>query len=887
MHKLALVLIGVCIGSSVSLCLSPEFIKTVHAVRLHEPIHLDGVLSESVWQQHGTTAFFQQEPNQGQPVSEPTEVWVAYDDEAVYIAARLQDSHPDSIIDRLSRRDNDIGADDFTVGIDPYHDKRNGFYFTITAGGTLLDGICYNDDWTDNSWDGVWDAKRQITADGWTVEMRIPFSQLHLEKGDRYVLGIDFKRTIARKKEQALLAYTPRNESGSVSRFPDLEGIENIAPPSRLEILPYVNERAEYSHPSAGDPFNNGSKYSTNVGADFKLGLGHNVMFEGSVNPDFGQVEVDPAVVNLSDVETIYSEKRPFFLEGTNIFSYGQGGVNNFWNFNWSAPSLFYTRRIGRAPQRDLSGFSYDYSDIPAAAHILGAGKLTGKVCNGWDIGVIEAVTKREYGDLGTDTSRWNLEVEPLTSYTVGRIQRDFNGGKQGFGLLTTYTKRSFDNQLMRADVNKDGFVAGLDGWTSLDSSKEYMVSGWTAFSRVSGSTERMISLQQSSAHYYQRPDAGYVSVDSNATSMSGYAGRFIINKQRGRVMLNSALGFISPGFESGDLGYVRRADVINFHIGTGYKWDDPTPSYRYLRVYGTYFGTKDFGGDMLVHGVWGQVAYELPAFQTIVVSCDHIFEGVDRTLTRGGPLALQPRMEELNFSFYTDSRNDYIGEAYWYGYKSSAGYGQTTELIFTMRPLPNFSIVLDPVYNSSFSRDQWIGNYVDMLAAETYNHRYVFADLRYNELSLTTRLNWTLTPALSFQVYLQPFISSGKYSKYKILKQARTLNFKTFGEEGSSITETAGADGAVDSYSLDPDGSGAAPSINVTNPDFAIVSLRGNAVLRWEYLPGSTVYLVWTQNRYDNNGTGDFQFARSFDRLSIAKPDNVLMLKIAYWLGR
>jgi hypothetical protein len=290
----------------------------------------------------------------------------------------------------------------------------------------LRDGILYNDDWSDGTWDGIWEAKPHITSDGWCVEMKIPFSQLRFEEKDHYIWGIDFERIIGRKKEQSYLVYTPRNQSGFVSRYPDLVGIEHITPPTRFEATPYITGKADYLKHDAGDPFNSGSKYTPDIGVDFKWGLGNNLMVEGTVNPDFGQVEVDPAVVNLSDVETYYDEKRPFFIEGMNIFSFGQGGVNNYWNFNWSSPNLFYSRRIGRAPQGDLSNYNYDYADMPLGTHILGAAKITGKIVDGWNAGVIEALTKREYAQLDTAGKQWSLEVEPMTSYTIVRIQRDF-----------------------------------------------------------------------------------------------------------------------------------------------------------------------------------------------------------------------------------------------------------------------------------------------------------------------------------------------------------------------------------------------------------------------------------------------------------------------------
>ena len=863
----------------------PEFLKQLSAVRSKEPIQIDGVLSETVWQRAGTTAFFQQEPNQGQPVSELTEVWVAYDDEALYIAARMHDAHPDSIITRLARRDNDVSSDEFAVGIDSYHDKRNAFYFIVSAAGVLRDGILYNDDWSDGSWDGVWEAKPLITSDGWCVEMKIPFSQLRFEQHDQFVWGINFERSIARKKEQAYLVYTPRNESGSVSRYPDLIGIEHITPPTRLEVTPYITERAEYTQHDAGDPFNKGSKYTPNVGGDLKWGLGTNLVLEGTINPDFGQVEVDPAVVNLSDVETYFNEKRPFFLEGMNIFSFGQGGVNNYWSFNWSSPSLFYSRRIGRSPQRSLP--DHDYADVPLGTHILGAAKITGKAVDGWNVGVIEAVTKREYAQLDITGQRSSLEVEPLTSYTVARVQHDFNEGRQGAGLLVTSVNRFFDDEGIKADVNNNAQVAALDGWTAFDAEKVYMVSGWAAYSNVQGTSERMINLQQSSAHYFQRPDANYFSFDSSATALNGYAGRFNFNKQKGNLMLNAALGFVSPGFESGDLGYLSRTDVINYHVATGYKWNDPTEYYRYVNIYASLFSTFDFGGDATWRGIWGGVDYQLPSYDYFGLYYDYGFESFNDFRTRGGPKMLNPVAYEWNFNYSSDSRNKYVYGAYWYAYEGQNAFYHNINFSITMRPISSVSVSFSPGY--AFNRDhaQWINSYDDPLAAATYGKHYIFADLVYKELSAQLRIDWTLTPTLSFQLFAQPLLSSGNYSNFKEFLRPRTFDFREFGSDGSSITRNLKSDGSIDSYDLDPDGSGPARSTNISNPNFNFVSLRGNAVLRWEYMPGSTLYLVWTQSRSDNITDGTFDMRSSFDRLSISAPDNIFMLKLTYWLGK
>ncbi|MCX6121102.1 MAG: DUF5916 domain-containing protein [Ignavibacteriales bacterium] len=876
-YSLLTLLLGVVVGYGNP----PDFIKQITAVRVKEPIKIDGVLSESIYRQPGIKEFYQKDPNQGEPVSEPTEVWVAYDDEALYIGAMLKDSHPDSIIARLSRRDNNVGGDRFGVGIDSYHDKRNGYKFIVSASGTLIDGTLYNDDWSDDSWNGVWEAKPVLLPDGWSVEMRIPFSQLRFEEQEKYIWGIAFVREIGRKKEESYTVYTPRNESGFVSRMAELVGIEHITPPSRFEATPYMTGRAEYLQHKSGDPFNSGSKYKPDFGADFKLGLGSNLTLDGAVNPDFGQVEVDPAVVNLGDAETYYDEKRPFFLEGMNIFSFGQGGVSNYWSFNWSNPSLFYSRRIGRAPERGLP--ENDYADVPLGTRILGAAKLTGKAFNGWNVGIIEAVTNREYAQVVTSGIQRDWEVEPLSSYTVARVQRDFNDGKQGIGLLATSVHRFFKDDGVRSAVNSDAFIGGFDGWTAFDSGKVYMISGWTVFSRVAGTKERILDLQQGWPHYFERPDASHLSIDSSATSMSGFAGRYTLNKQKGRWMLNAALGFVSPGFESGDLGYLSRTDAINYHVGTGYKWNDPTPYYRDIEVLGSYFASSDFGGNLTWRGLWGKIYYQFPNYHSFEWYYDYGFESVDNRRTRGGPLMLNLPAYEYGVNYYTDNRNDYIEEAYWYAYEGFDGFYHNLSLYLTMRPSSNVSITIGPGYTLHSNKAQWVDVFSDSYATATYGKRYIFADLHYKELSAQIRVNWTLSPTLSFQMFVQPLFASGDYTNFKELARPRSFDFNVFGQNGSLFADSSFSDGSRKIYLS---AAGSPLTMSLDHPNFNRVSLRGNAVLRWEYMPGSTLFFVWTQSRYDNMLDGGFNMRNSFDRLGSSIADNIFMIKLTYWLG-
>ena len=577
----------------------------IKAVRLKDKIIIDGKLTEKTWQRSGFNSLIQQDPVQGVIPSQPSEFWVAYDDEAIYFAARFYDSNPDSIMARLVRRDFIWGdpSDGCVLYIDSYRDKRNGYFFYVSAAGAVADGLIENDAKQPNdlSWDAVWEGAHNIDDKGWSVEMKIPYSQLRFNNGDKQVWGINVERFISRRFETDMLVYTPRNESGFTSRFPDLIGIEGITPPAGIEFLPYAVAKAKYIGSDPMDPFNTGHEYSPGFGLDVRAGLGSSLTLNGTINPDFGQVEVDPAVVNLTDVESTFEEKRPFFTEGASIYRFGGGGTNNDVSFNWPTTSIFYSRRIGRNPQGNLP--DYDYADIPDGTHILGAAKISGQVYDGWKIGTLHAMTQREYADISLDGVRSSVELEPLTYYGVFRAQKDFNSGRQGFGLLSTFTNRFFRSSELDNSINKNAFVIGSDGWTFLDEENTYVLTGWAAMSNVSGTTERMIALQESPTHYFQRPDASYISVDSSATSLTGYSGRLMLNKNRGRWTFNSAVGFISPEFEVNDLGFGSYSDYINAHVFTGYRWLEPTDFYQYFGINAAAYSSYDFGGNNTVLG--------------------------------------------------------------------------------------------------------------------------------------------------------------------------------------------------------------------------------------------------------------------------------------------
>ncbi len=853
---------------------------SVRAIRLTEKIVIDGVLTEQVWHNgDGVRQFTQRDPKEGKPATLPTQVHVAFDQDAIYIGARMHDSSPDSIQADLGRKDEWLESDVFGVFLDPYLDRRTGYFFGLSAGGTYYDGVLMNDDWDDDSWDGVWEGKVQIDQQGWSLEMRIPYSQLRFHPGEECTWGINFRRDIPRRQEEDFLVYTPKDGSGFVSRFPVLVGLEKLSAAGGTEILPYVRAKAEYLQVDAGDPYVDDRHFLPGAGVDFKIPLSSNLILDATINPDFGQVEVDPAIINLDDYETYYSEKRPFFIEGASIFSFGQGGATSNWGFNWGNPNFFYSRRIGSAPAGSLP--DYDYANIPDGTRILGAAKLTGKIGSGWNIGTVHAVTGREYADLSLNGIATRPEVEPAAYFGVVRAQKDIDEGMHGIGMIGTFTGRSFKDERLQPDYNKNASALGVDGWTFLDRDREWVVNGWLGMSHITGSKERLQNVQESWLHYFQRPDASHISFDPNRTAMTGYAGRLAINKQKGSTMFNSAIGVIDPCFNVQDMGYAFRNDVINAHVAGGYKWVEPTDYYRSIWSASAVFLSSDFEHNITWAGLFTVNEIEFPNYYELELQFAWNPRTVNTRRTRGGPKTINNPGFEFNISGHTDRRKTVVFELGTSGYTLSKNDNyRSVEAEVEWRPASNVRLSFNPSFTWNREQTQWIDVYDDPFATETFGKRYVFGEMYQKELAASFRVNWTFTPQLSLQLYVQPLISTGDFSNFKELARPESYDFNKFGEGGSDIRIEG------ETYIVDPDGNGPAGEFRFDNPDFSYRSFRANAVMRWEYLPGSTFFLVWTQNRWTEADYGDFRMSRAMDTMFSNGPDNILMAKLTYWLN-
>jgi hypothetical protein len=663
-----------------------------------------------------------------------------------------------------------------------------------------------------------------------------------------------------------------------VSRFAQLLGIHNIRPGRHLEFLPYTVGQAGFSPTEANNPFKTGEKYLANAGFDLKVGLQSNLTLDATLNPDFGQVEVDPAVINLSAYETYYQEKRPFFIEGSNIFDeFGRGGMGLNVNINWPQPTLFYSRRIGRTPQGYVT--QDGYVDFPDRTTILGALKLTGKVAKGWNLSFVNALTAREYAEIDSSGERFQEEVEPFSYYGVLRTQKEFKEGQHGIGFLATSVIRDLRNDNLAGILNEKAFSLAIDGWSFLDKNRNWVFGGWFGGTMVEGSQEEILNLQRSSLHYFQRPDATYVEVDKNATSLSGWGGRFSLEKQKGRFLLQAALGILSPGFDPNDIGFqFGSSDIINADLLLAYRWPHPGKVFRNIMIYAGPFRNYDFGGNKNWDGILAAAEGEFLTYWGFNTMLAYNPETISKNLTRGGPLALIPSGYEIDLSFYSDSRKSIVLSGYQNFYKRPAeGYQWSAGVNLSWKPSSNISFSFGPGYNVNDAYLQWVTRVNDPLMTETYGVRYVFGSIHQRILSSEIRLNWTFTPKLSLQLYLQPFLAVGQYDEFKELARPKSFEYNIYGQGNSIITF------ADDIYNVDPDGPGPAPEFSFSNPDFNYKSFRGTTVLRWEYLPGSTLYFVWTQNRADYSNPGDLKLGRDLGDLFTAPGDNIFLIKISY----
>ncbi|MBC7897060.1 MAG: carbohydrate binding family 9 domain-containing protein, partial [Cytophagaceae bacterium] len=850
-------------------------------------ISIDGRLDEADW--HVATPagdFVQNSPNPGAAGTHPTEARVVYDRDALYIGVRLHDPRPDSIAQQMGRRDaGDIYSDWVRIGIDSYFDRRTAFIFAVSPRGIQRDEFRFNDTENDALWDAVWESATSIDGTGWSVEIRIPLSQLRFSvtPGVQQKWGIQFARSLARNREFDLWSPMPPQQPGVVSRYGDLVGLDSLESPRRIEVLPYISSQVERAPGVAANPFHQATDASTRIGADVRYGLPAGLTLTATVNPDFGQVEVDPAVVNLSAFEVFFPERRPFFLEGIDIFRFGQSVT-----FNDNNPSnFFYTRRVGRAPRRSLGSLGAAFTDVPVRSEIVAAAKVSGKTRRGLSLGALGAVTREETGRFTLPGGGiGETPVEPRTSFLVTRLRQDFRQGNTVVGGVATAVRRDVGKPELEPLFVRDALVSGVD-FEHRWGRRTWAVSGFLASSRVAGEAPVIAELQRSPIRAFQRPDSRTLTLDTTKTSLDGIFGTLSVARTAGEHWLGSLTWeHTTPGFEVNDIGFQTRADMRSISGAIQYRETRPNRLFRNYDV-NTFLTTSgNADGNIiekrisilssgLLNNFWGFNAWVF-----------HQPGTWDDRLLRGGPLSRKPRESQVQFGLTSDQRRAVTASAqYEYNFNAADEWRHTVNLGFEFRPSAAARVQVRPQFVRQFDVDQYVTVVRDPTATATYGGRWVFGDIDQSELSLETRAEWTFSPTLTLQLWAQPFVASGRYGVFKEFRRPGAFEFDTYGTGRGTITRHTGTDGT--SVRVDPDAQGPAPAFTFAEQDFLVRSMRGNAVLRWEYRPGSTFFLVWQQQRQGSSDVSDLGATRDLASPFRDAPRNVFLVKMSYWLGR
>ncbi len=830
-------------------------------------VEIDGVLDDSGWQTvEWASNFIVFDPNNGEAPSQQTAFKITYDSKNLYVGIRCYDSLPDQIERRLARRDN-FSGDWIEINIDSYNDKRTAFSFNVSAAGVKGDEfVSQNGDNWDASWNPIWYTASHIDEAGWTAEMKIPFSQLKFGRQKEQIWGLQMNRRFFRAAERSLWQHVPQDTPGWVSEFGILRGLMNIQPQKQLEIQPFVVNQYDTYQKEEGNPFRDGNDFILNGGLDAKIGITNDLTLDLTVNPDFGQVDADPGAIALDGFQIFFEERRPFFIENKNIFDYRFAGGND---------NLFYSRRIGRNPQGSATTVDGEFVDQPINTTILGAAKFSGKTKNGWSLGLLESITGDMFAEIDNNGQRRKELVEPLTNYLVGRIQKDFNNRNSYFGGIVTATNRRLEPNL--EFLRRSAYSAGIDfkhNWKNRD----YYVEGNWVTSHVTGSKEAIADTQRELTHLFQRVDAGHVTVDPNRTSLTGTGGRLEAGKAGGgNWRYSGGINWKSPELELNDIGFLRQADDIRQYAEINRLFLKPTSWYRRAQIGVEQFTSYDFDGN------YNRIQYEMEGYINYrnnwwtEVGAAHKPRIFSNTVLRGGP---RWRWAEENFAylfFGSDQRKKFN---FTLGYINSQAKQDNFSLVryvfrFRYQPFDAFSLSVSSEYEENPNKTQYVTE-----TSFDGTPRYITANIDQRTFNTAIRFNYSLNPNLSIQYYGEPFISRGTYTDFNYVNNAiaEDLGERVTLYNSNQIARNQDSDSFLIDENLD-----GTTDYEFEDPDFAFVQFRSNLVLRWEYIPGSEIFLVWSQGV---SGFGDpmNSLGSNLDgQILNQKLDNTFLVKATY----
>jgi len=837
--------------------------RVYHATRLSvERPAIDGILDDVCWKTgHWAGDFTQWIPNEGVKPSQPTQLIVLYDDTHLYVAIRAFDAEPEKISRKAGRRD-ELTGDAVGITFDSYHDHRTGFEFSVTAAGQKIDLLLTNPCNGDFNWNAVWNVKTGSEDSAWTAEYEIPLSQLRYSSDEEQVWGMHCWRWIDRFQEESDWEPQSSQGPGALYLFGELRGIRGIPRSRRIEIMPYTFGSLKTFKREPGNPFaQNGRAWAGNMGVDAKIGLSSNFTADFSITPDFGQVEADPSVMNLSAFETFYDEKRPFFLEGKNIF-----------NVEVDDASLFYSRRIGSAPAYQPELGADEYMALPGNPAILWAVKLSGKSADGLSLGMLQSLTAAERRDVHSPAGDGTITVAPLTNYAVVRLQQDFDEGNSMIGGVVTSTNRFIHDAHLEC-MNRNAYTGGLDllhQWND----KEFFVEAKLAGSRIDGSTDALGILQASSARYYQSPDAGRDRFDSTRTSLSGHGGKVKIGKgSKGRWRYSTELSWRSPGLDLNDIGFMQTADVITQRNKLSFFVNQPVSMFRTYSVSVNQINVWDFGMRHTSSGGGGQLYLEFLSQWALSASATYTSRTLDPRMLRGGDAMLLPPVWSASLYVRTDPSEKIFFDVTAGGTRSENGTARSLFVQPGVSVLPMNTLKLSMSANFADNTDgiQYVGTHI-----VNNGKRYLLGRLHQQTLGATFRIDYNISADLSIQYYGSPFASVGTYSEFKTVTHPRAVEF----DDRFSMIRTTG-DGT--DYKVS-ENDGAPTEFTFGNPDFSFSQFHSNLVLRWDYRPGSQLYVVWSNEKTSYLSPGSASLADAYGSLQDAYPGSIFLIKFNYW---
>jgi hypothetical protein len=699
--------------------------KVVRAFRIAGVApRIDGALNDEVWQLAGNVDdFVQWEPDNMTPLSERTVVQVAYDDRQLYVAVHCYERDPSGITAGLGRRDTRPSTDWIEVGFDPQHDHLTAYVYEANPSGVQGDFEYFDDTRVNRDYDAVWDVRTQMTSEGWTAEFRIPFSQMRFvvpPDGDA-TWGFTVRRTIYRRGEFGEWTGRPRGAQGEVSRWGHMVFSDRLVPPRRVELMPFAFARQE-------DSTNASAEHAVNGGLDVRLGLGTSATLSATINPDFAQVEQDPAVLNLTVFETFFPEKRPFFLEDSRIFIPPRRQFR-----------LFHSRRIGQRPERFALKPGDRLIERPEQTTILGAAKVTGKASH-WTYGTLTALTAREYAKVDVGGTRANRLIEPLTSYNVARVQRDL-GGSSNVGGVATAVVRERDADAITGGIDYNiRWARNLFNWNGT----------WMGT---------------------RAPFA-----DGTRNGFGGVTNLDYIGKH---VEVDSNVGHITPNFRITDLGFLTNSRVNKTDANVTFVLRQPDPWSVFRLLQSSVDVGRGWNLDNVVFDryVTTAVNTQFKNFWAVDVRVRRDSRVLDDLDTRGGPPIVKPAATSLDVTASSDSRNPWHVTLGLNDVRDEmGGWDRSVEPEVRLQASDRLQVSLATSYRRAQTVAQWITNR-DVDQDGRIDH--VYGRLRRGVVDVTARATYGFSRDTTLEVFLQPFVASGDYTDIRRLARPSSFEFQ------------------------------------------------------------------------------------------------------------